>query len=85
MGTTLREIVYEIGGGIPGGKAFKAAQTGGPSGGCIPESLLDISMEYDTLTKAGAMMGSGGLIIMAVSYTHLDVYKRQVRTLAKAS
>lgn len=75
MGTTLREIVYEIGGGIPGGKAFKAAQTGGPSGGCIPESLLDISMEYDTLTKAGAMMGSGGLIIMDEDTCMVDIAK----------
>ena len=75
MGTTLREIVYEIGGGIPGGKKFKAAQTGGPSGGCIPESLLDISMEYDTLTAAGAMMGSGGLIIMDEDTCMVDIAK----------
>ncbi len=75
MGTTLREIVYEIGGGIPDGKAFKAAQTGGPSGGCIPESLLDISMEYDTLTKAGAMMGSGGLICMDEDTCMVDIAK----------
>ena len=64
MGTTLREVIYEIGGGIPNGKAFKAAQTGGPSGGCIPSSELDIPIDYDNLISIGAMMGSGGLIVM---------------------
>ncbi len=64
MGTTLREIVYDIGGGIPNKKRFKAAQTGGPSGGCIPEELLDIPIDYESLTKVGSMMGSGGLIVM---------------------
>ncbi len=64
MGTTLREIVEEIGGGIPGGKKFKAAQTGGPSGGCIPAEHLDIPIDYDNLTSIGSMMGSGGLIIL---------------------
>ena len=64
MGTTLREIVYEIGGGIPGGKKFKAAQTGGPSGGCIPTEHLDIKIDYDNLIAIGSMMGSGGLIVM---------------------
>lgn len=64
MGTTLREIVYDIGGGIPNKKRFKAAQTGGPSGGCIPEELLDISIDYESLAKVGSMMGSGGLIVM---------------------
>ncbi|HHV61324.1 MAG TPA: NADH-quinone oxidoreductase subunit NuoF [Firmicutes bacterium] len=64
MGTTLREIIYEVGGGIPGGRRFKAAQTGGPSGGCIPAEHLDVPMEYDSLVKLGAMMGSGGLIVM---------------------
>jgi NADH-quinone oxidoreductase subunit F len=64
MGTTLREIVFEIGGGIPKGRKFKAVQTGGPSGGMIPESLLDLPVDYDELTKAGSMMGSGGMIVM---------------------
>ena len=64
MGTTLREIVYEIGGGIPNGKKFKAAQTGGPSGGCIPASLIDTPVDYDSLIAIGSMMGSGGLIVM---------------------
>ena len=64
MGTTLREIIYEIGGGIPDGKAFKAAQTGGPSGGCIPASLIDTKIDYDSLIAIGSMMGSGGLIVM---------------------
>ncbi|HHW56925.1 MAG TPA: NADH-quinone oxidoreductase subunit NuoF [Clostridia bacterium] len=64
MGTTLREIIYEIGGGIPNGKKFKAAQTGGPSGGCIPAEHLDIPIDYDSLINIGSMMGSGGLIVM---------------------
>jgi NADP-reducing hydrogenase subunit HndC len=64
MGTTLREVVYEIGGGIPGGKEFKAAQTGGPSGGCIPASHIDTPIDYDSLIQLGSMMGSGGLIVM---------------------
>ena len=64
MGTTLREIIYEIGGGIKGGKKFKAVQTGGPSGGCLTEKHLDIPIDYDSLTKAGSMMGSGGMVIM---------------------
>jgi len=64
MGTTLREVVEEIGGGIPNGKSFKAAQTGGPSGGCIPASLIDTPIDYDNLIAIGSMMGSGGLIVM---------------------
>jgi NADH:ubiquinone oxidoreductase subunit F (NADH-binding)/(2Fe-2S) ferredoxin/NAD-dependent dihydropyrimidine dehydrogenase PreA subunit len=64
MGITLREIVYDIGGGIPGGKRFKAVQTGGPSGGCIPEAQLDLKVGFDELTAAGSMMGSGGMIVM---------------------
>ena len=64
MGITLREIVYEIGGGIPKGRKFKAVQTGGPSGGCIPEQYLDVPVDFDELTKLGSMMGSGGLIVM---------------------
>ncbi len=64
MGASLRDIIYKIGAGVPGGKKFKAVQTGGPSGGCIPENLLDIKVDFDELTKAGAMMGSGGMIVM---------------------
>ena len=64
MGTTIREIVYDIGGGIPGGKEFKAVQAGGPSGGCLPKEHLDTPIDYDSLTKLGSMMGSGGLIVM---------------------
>ncbi len=64
MGATLRQIVYDIGGGIPNGKKFKAIQTGGPSGGCIPEEFLDLPVDYDELTKVGSMMGSGGMIVM---------------------
>jgi NADH-quinone oxidoreductase subunit F len=64
MGITLREIIFDIGGGIPDGKKFKAVQTGGPSGGCIPESLLDLPVDFDELTKVGSMMGSGGMIVM---------------------
>jgi NADP-reducing hydrogenase subunit HndC len=73
MGTTLREIIYEIGGGIPNGKAFKAAQTGGPSGGCIPASLLDTEIDYDNLIAIGSMMGSGGLIVMDEDNCMVDV------------
>jgi len=73
MGTTLREIIYEIGGGIPGGKEFKAAQTGGPSGGCIPASHLDTPIDYDSLTAIGSMMGSGGLIVMDEDNCMVDV------------
>ncbi len=64
MGVTLRDIVYDIGGGIRNGKRFKAVQTGGPSGGCVPESLLDLPVDFDRLTEAGSMMGSGGMIVM---------------------
>ena len=64
MGITLREIVYEIGGGVPNGKQFKAVQTGGPSGGCIPESLIDLPIDYERLVETGSIMGSGGLIVM---------------------
>ncbi|MEQ2129822.1 NADH-quinone oxidoreductase subunit NuoF [Caldanaerobacter subterraneus KAk] len=75
MGTTLREIIYEIGGGIPGGKKFKAAQIGGPSGGCIPAELLDTPIDYDSLTSAGAMMGSGGLVVMDEDTCMVNVAK----------
>jgi NADP-reducing hydrogenase subunit HndC len=64
MGTTLREIIFDIGGGVPGGKRFKAVQTGGPSGGCIPEELLDLPVGYESLAKAGSIMGSGGMLVM---------------------
>jgi NADH:ubiquinone oxidoreductase subunit F (NADH-binding)/(2Fe-2S) ferredoxin/ferredoxin len=64
MGIQLRKIIYEIGGGIPGGKKFKAVQTGGPSGGCLPETYLDQSVDYESLTAAGSMMGSGGMVVM---------------------
>ena len=64
MGITLRDIIYKIGGGIPEGKAFKAVQTGGPSGGCIPEEMIDLPVDFDELIKAGSMMGSGGMVIM---------------------
>ncbi len=75
MGTTLREIVYEIGGGIPNGKKFKAAQTGGPSGGCIPAQCLDIAIDYDSLISIGSMMGSGGLIVMDEDTCMVDIAK----------
>ncbi|MDD3429430.1 MAG: NADH-quinone oxidoreductase subunit NuoF [Oscillospiraceae bacterium] len=75
MGTTLREIVEEIGGGIPGGKKFKAAQTGGPSGGCIPASLIDTPIDYDNLIAIGSMMGSGGLIVMDEDTCMVDIAK----------
>ena len=75
MGTTLREIVEEIGGGIPGGKKFKAAQTGGPSGGCIPAEHFDIEIDYDNLLAIGSMMGSGGLIVMDETSCMVDIAK----------
>ena len=75
MGTTLREIVEEIGGGVPNGKKFKAAQTGGPSGGCIPASLIDTPIDYDNLLAIGSMMGSGGMIIMDEDTCMVDMAK----------
>ena len=75
MGTTLREIVEEIGGGVPDGKKFKAAQTGGPSGGCIPASLIDTPIDYDNLIAIGSMMGSGGLIVMDETTCMVDIAK----------
>ena len=75
MGTTLREIVEDIGGGIPNGRKFKAAQTGGPSGGCIAASLMDTEIDYDNLTAIGCMMGSGGLIVMDDSNCMVDIAK----------
>ena len=75
MGTTLRQIIEDIGGGIPNGKKFKAAQTGGPSGGCIPASLMDTEIDYDNLTSIGCMMGSGGLIVMDEDTCMVDIAK----------
>ena len=73
MGTTLREIIYDIGGGCPNGKAFKAVQTGGPSGGCLPASMLDTPIDYDNLIAAGSMMGSGGMIVMDEDNCMVDI------------
>ena len=73
MGVTLREIIFDIGGGIPDGKAFKAVQTGGPSGGCIPESMLDLAVDFDELDKVGSMMGSGGMIVMDENTCMVDI------------
>jgi len=75
MGVTLRDIIYKVGGGIPGGKRFKAVQTGGPSGGCIPEKYLDIKVDFDELKKVGAIMGSGGMIVMDEDTCMVDVAK----------
>jgi len=75
MGITLREIVYDIGGGVPDGLAFKAAQTGGPSGGCIPAAHLDTPMDYESLKALGSIMGSGGLIVMDERSCMVDVAK----------
>jgi NADH-quinone oxidoreductase subunit F len=75
MGITLREIIYDIGGGIRGGKRFKAVQTGGPSGGFLPESLIDLPVDFDELTKAGSMMGSGGMIVMDEGTCMIDMAK----------
>ena len=73
MGTSLRTIIYDIGGGIPKKKKFKAVQTGGPSGGCIPEKFLDLGVDFDELTKVGSMMGSGGMIVMDQDTCMVDV------------
>ena len=73
MGTPLRSVIYDIGGGIPKGRAFKAVQTGGPSGGCIPASLLDVPIEYDSLIEIGSMMGSGGMIVMDEDNCMVDI------------
>ena len=85
MGITLRQIVYDIGGGIPGGKRFKAIQTGGPSGGCIPESLLDLPVDFDQLQEAGSMMGSGGMIVMDEANCMVDMARYFVRFLQEES
>ena len=73
MGTPLRTVIYDIGGGIPHGRKFKAVQTGGPSGGCIPASLLDVPIEYDSLIEIGSMMGSGGMIVMDEDNCMVDI------------
>jgi len=73
MGITLRELIYEIGGGIPEGKSFKAVQTGGPSGGCIPKDLLDTPIDYDKLKEVGSIMGSGGMVVMDENTCMVDV------------
>ena len=85
MGMTLRDIIFKIGGGIPGGKAFKAVQTGGPSGGCIPENLLDLEVGFDELTKAGSMMGSGGMIVMDEDNCMVDVARYFIEFLTDES
>jgi NADH-quinone oxidoreductase subunit F len=85
MGITLREIVYEIGGGVPKGRKFKAIQTGGPSGGCIPEKYLDMPVDFDELTKIGSMMGSGGMIVMDDRSCMVDVAKYFLKFLEEES
>jgi NADH:ubiquinone oxidoreductase subunit F (NADH-binding)/(2Fe-2S) ferredoxin/Pyruvate/2-oxoacid:ferredoxin oxidoreductase delta subunit len=85
MGIRLREIIYDIGGGIPHGKKFKAIQTGGPSGGCLPESLIDQPVDFDRLTKAGSMMGSGGMIIMDEGTCMVDIAKYFIKFLTEES
>jgi NADH-quinone oxidoreductase subunit F len=85
MGTTLRDIIYTIGGGIPNGKKFKAVQTGGPSGGCIPASLLDMPVDFDELTRVGSMMGSGGMIVMDEDTCMVDVARYFIRFLTDES
>ncbi len=85
MGITLREMVYDIGGGIPNGKKLKAVQTGGPSGGCIPESLLDLPVDFDQLSEAGSMMGSGGMIVMDEDTCMVDMARYFVKFLTEES
>ncbi len=85
IGITLKDIIYKIGGGIPGGKKFKAVQTGGPSGGCIPEKLLDLKVGFDELTDAGSMMGSGGMIIMDEDTCMVDVARYFINFLSDES
>ncbi len=85
MGTPLRDIIFKIGGGIPGGRKFKAVQTGGPSGGCIPEQLLDLEVGFDELTQAGSMMGSGGMIVMDEDTCMVDVSRYFIEFLTDES
>jgi len=85
MGITLREIIYDIGGGIPNGKKFKAVQTGGPSGGCIPDAFLDLPVDFDELYKAGSMMGSGGMIVMDEGTCMVDIARYFIEFLKEES
>lgn len=85
MGITLREIIFDIGGGIPRGRKFKAVQTGGPSGGCIPESLLDLPVDYERLTEVGSMMGSGGMIVMDEDTCMVDIARYYINFLQEES
>ena len=85
MGITLREIIYEIGGGIPNGRRFKAVQTGGPSGGCLPESLIDLPVDFDKLTEVGSMMGSGGMIVMDEDTCMVDLARYFTKFLTEES
>jgi NADH:ubiquinone oxidoreductase subunit F (NADH-binding)/ferredoxin len=85
MGIRLREIIYGIGGGIPHGKKFKAIQTGGPSGGCLPESLINLPVDFDRLTEAGSMMGSGGMIVMDEDTCMVDIARYFVKFLTEES
>ncbi len=85
LGTTLREIIFNIGGGIPKGKEFKAVQTGGPSGGCVPKSLLDTPVDFDELTRIGSMMGSGGMIVMDEDTCMVDIARYFVNFLCEES
>jgi NADP-reducing hydrogenase subunit HndC len=85
MGITLRDIIFKVGGGIPKNKKFKAVQTGGPSGGCLPESLIDLPVDFDELTKAGSMMGSGGIIVMDEDICMVDVARYFMEFLANES
>jgi len=85
MGTTLREIIFDIGGGIPNGRQFKAVQTGGPSGGCIPASLIDLPVDFDSLTSVGSMMGSGGMIVMDDRTCMVEVARYYLNFLAGES
>lgn len=85
MGVSLREVIYDVGGGPPNGKDFKAVQTGGPSGGCIPEELLDLPIDFDELTKVGSMMGSGGMIVMDESTCMVDVARYFLKFLMEES
>jgi len=85
MGVTLRNIIFDIGGGVPNGRTFKAVQTGGPSGGCIPESLLDMPVDFDELTKVGSMMGSGGMIVMDEGTCMVDMARYFINFLREES
>ena len=85
MGITLREIIFEIGGGIIDNRPFKAVQTGGPSGGCLPESMLDLPVDFDTLTENGSMMGSGGMIVMDDRTCMVDVARYFLEFLVRES